>query len=138
MTDEDVPANVGEPDEQAADQFVVRVAVTPVQAAELLGRGEFDFGDHPSIKTDDDGTGRLALFVTRAQIDALRTEGYELEVGANMSARARERVSEVGEGDRFEGGRIVPRGLGRKIGGRDPDDRDPDHRDPDHNGKQAS
>jgi hypothetical protein len=110
------------------DQFVVRLAVNSDQAAELLGRGEFDFGDHPNISVDTDGTGRLALFLTRAQIETLRSEGYQAEIGANMSARARERVTEVGQGDRFEGGRITPRGLGRKIGGHG-DDRDPDDRD---------
>jgi hypothetical protein len=134
MTDEAAP-NDGEPGEQADDQFVVWLAVNTEQAAELLGRGEFDFGDHPNISVDAEGAGRLALFLTRGQIDALRSEGYQAEVGANMSARARERVTEVGQGDRFEGGRITPRGLGRKIGGRG-DDSDPDDRD--RQGGQAS
>jgi hypothetical protein len=117
MTDEGAPRK-DEPEERAGDQFAVRVKVARGQAAELLRRGEFDFGDHPNINEDPDGTGRLAIFVTQAQIDALRHEGYEVELGANMSARARERLTEVGQGDRFEAGRIAPRGLGRKIAGR--------------------
>ena len=135
MTDDAAAPNDGEPGEQASDQFVVRLAVTSEQAADLLGRGEFDFGDHPNISVDTDGTGKLALFLTRAQLETLRGEGYQVEVGANMSARARERVTEVGQGDRFEGGRVTPRGLGRKIDGRG-DDRDPDGRD--GQGGQAS
>ena len=135
MTDDAAALNGGEPGEQAGDQYVVRLVVTSEQAAELLGRGEFDFGDHPNITVDDDGTGRLALFLTRAQIDQLRDEGYEADLGVNMSARARERVTEVGQGDRFEGGRITPRGLGRKIGGRG-DDSDPDGHGPE--GEQPS
>jgi hypothetical protein len=103
--------------ERDDDQFVVRVKATRGQVDELLRRGEFDFGDHPNITPNPDGTGNLDLFLTRTQIEALRARGYEVEVGLNLSARARERVADVGKGDRFEGGRIPPRGLGRKIGG---------------------
>ena len=118
MTDE--TQSVGGDDaggERRDDQFAVRVRVTPDQVEELLRRGEFDFGDHPSITPNPDGTGYLDLFPTRPQIEALEAEGYELDVGLNLSARARERVAEVGRGDRFEGGRVPPRGLDRKIGG---------------------
>lgn len=104
-------------DERAADQFAIRVKVTREQAAALLRRGEFDFGDHPRITENPDGTGSLDLFVSRSQIEALRAEGYEVDIGHNLSARARDRIKEVGQGDRFEGGRVPPKGLGRKIGG---------------------
>ena len=100
------------------DQFAVRVKVTPVQAEELMVRRRLDFGDHPNISPNPDGTGNLDLFVSRAEIAVLQAEGYQIEIGANLSARARARLTEVGQGDRFEGGRIPPRGLGRKIGGR--------------------
>jgi hypothetical protein len=108
--------------ERSDDQFAVRVKVTPGQVERLVRRGEFDFGDHPRITENADGTGSLDLFVSRAQIEALRAEGYEIEVGVNLSARARERLDEIGKGDRFEGGKIPPKGLGRKIGGT-PNDR---------------
>jgi hypothetical protein len=104
--------------EREDDQFAVRVKVTQAQASELLRRGGLDFGDHPNITPNPDGTGSFDLFVSRAEIAALRAEGYEIEAGANLSARARQRLSEVGQGDRFEGGRVPPQGLGRKIGGR--------------------
>ncbi len=103
--------------EREGDKYAVRIKVTRGQVGELLGRGEFDFGDRPIVTSNADGTGSLDLFVTRAQIEALRAEGYEVAVGLNLSARARERLAEVGQGDRFEGGQIPPRGLGRKIGG---------------------
>src|SRR5713101_1119935 len=105
-------------DDRAADQFAVRVKVTREQAAALLRRGEFDFGDHPHITENPDGTGNLDLIASNAQIEALRAEGYEVDVGHNLTARARARLKEVGEGDRFEGGRVPPKGLGRKIGGK--------------------
>jgi hypothetical protein len=104
-------------DERETDQFAVRVKVTREQARALLRREEFDFGDHPRITENPDGTGNLDLFISRAQIEALRAEGYEVDVGHNLSARARSRLNEIGRGDRFEGGKVPPRGLGRKFGG---------------------
>jgi hypothetical protein len=115
MTNQDGP---GVADEPADDRFVARVTVSAAQADELLRREGLDFGDHPSIVVHPDGTGRLTVFVTRRQAQALEREGLRVELGANMSARARERLAEIGQGDRFEGGRIVPRGIGRKTGGR--------------------
>lgn len=104
--------------ERDDDKFAARVKVTRDQADKLLRRDDLDFGDHPGASLNPDGTGTIHVFATRADIAALQAEGYEIEVGANLSARARERLAEVGEGDRFEGGRIPPRGIGRKIGGR--------------------
>jgi hypothetical protein len=112
-------------DERDDDKFAVRVKVVQRdQADELLRRGEFDFGDHPNVTPNPDGSGGLALFVSRAQIEALQGEGFDVEVLSNQSARARERVAEVGQGDRFEGGKVPPRGIGQKIGrGGTPSDR---------------
>jgi hypothetical protein len=104
-------------DERPEDQFYARVTVTREQAAELLRRG-LDFGDRPHVSPNPDGTGDLDLFLTQGQIDGLRADGFAVEMGPNLSARARERLAEVGQGDRFEGGRTPPRGLGQKIGGR--------------------
>lgn len=105
-------------DERDGDVFAVRATVTREQAFDVIGRGGFDYGDRPHWTEGPQGTGRLDLFVSQAQIEALRAEGIEVQIESNQSARARERLSEIGEGDRFEGGRIPPTGLGRKIGGR--------------------
>lgn len=105
-------------DEQDGDVFAVRATVTREQALELIGRGGLDYGDRPHWTEGADGAGRLDLFVSRAQLEQLESEGYRVDIDSNQSARARERLAEVGEGDRFEGGRVPPRGLGRKIGGR--------------------
>ena len=100
------------------DQLAVRVNVTKAQAEELLRREGLDFGDRPNIRPNSDGSGALDLFLSRAEIAALEAEGFRIEVGANLSASARHRQADIGQGDRFEGGRIPPRGLGRKIGGK--------------------
>jgi hypothetical protein len=105
-------------EEQDGDIFAVRAKVTEEQALDLIGRGGFDYGDRPHFSRDPDGTGRLDLFVSRDQIEGLRAEGIDVEIANNQSSRARERLAEIGEGDRFEGGKVAPTGIGRKIGGR--------------------
>jgi hypothetical protein len=110
-------SGLGQPGaERDDDLHVVRVRVQLDQAKELLQRREFDFGDHPNLKQNPDGSARLLLFVTRAQIQNLEAEGFAVEVGPNMSASSRERIGEIGRGNRFEGGGQV-HGLGLKIGG---------------------
>lgn len=111
-------AEAADADERDDDVFAVRLRVSPDQARALVESGEYDTGDHPRFAPDRDGTGRLDLFMTRRQADDLRGRGIELEVVSNQSSRARARVAELGEGDRYEDGKVTPRGIGRKIGGR--------------------
>jgi hypothetical protein len=105
-------------EEQDGDVFAVRAKVTEEQALELIGRGGLDYGDRPSFDQSPDGAGQLDLFLSRDQIEGLRGDGIEVEIVNNQSARARERMDEVGEGDRFDGGNVLPTGIGRKVGGR--------------------
>jgi hypothetical protein len=107
-------------EEQDGDVFAVRAKVSEDQAFELIGRGGLDYGDRPHFDRGPEGTGSLDLFLSRAQIESLEGEGIEVEVVNNQSARSRERMAEVGEGDRFDGGRVLPTGIGRKVGGREP------------------
>lgn len=118
MTDHAEPTKTGDADELDGDIFAVRVRVTPEQARELLESGEYDAGDHPRITQHPDGAGSLDLFVTQAQAGAIRERGMAVDVSTNQSSRARARIAELGEGDRYEGGKVTPRGIGRKIGGR--------------------
>ena len=105
-------------EEQDGDVFAVRAKVSEEQALELIGRGGLDYGDRPNFDRGPEGTGNLDLFLSRDQIEGLRGEGIEVEIVNNQSARARERMAEVGEGDRFDGGKVLPTGIGRKVGGR--------------------
>ena len=113
MTDYKTPVG----DDYPEDRFVATVVVTREQAAALIGRAEFDLGDHPRFEPIDDERARLTVFASRSQLDDLQSEGLDVAVGENMSALGRSRASEVGQGDRFDGGRSAPRGIGRKIGG---------------------
>lgn len=103
--------------ERADDQFAARLKGNQEQVDELLRRGEVDVGDHPHISDNGDGTGWLDVFLTTGQIDSLRAEGYEIQVSANLSELGRVRLADIGTGDRYDGGRTVPQGLGRKIHG---------------------
>jgi len=58
----------------------------------------------------------INAYLTETQIRELKQEGWKLKVGPNFSAIGRERQKEVGKGDRFEGGKIRPKGLGKKTG----------------------
>lgn len=110
------PAAMRDPDPKS-DVFAVRVEVSPEDAARIIASAEYDFGDRPHLSpVEGRDTARLDLFVSEAQIEALRDRGLHVEVFSNQSERARLRLDEVGEGDRFEGGKVAPAGLGRKIG----------------------
>jgi hypothetical protein len=55
---------------------------------------------------------RLTFFLTEVEIKELRKSGFSLEVGENVSELGLQRQTEVAKGDRFDGGRVAPKGLG--------------------------
>lgn len=71
--------------------------------------------DVTDAEVDDKGRVALSVLATKAQIERLQSAGLQVEVGENASAMGRVRQAEVAPGDRFDGGRIPPKGLGRKI-----------------------
>jgi hypothetical protein len=122
MTDEtqhnatDVPpSGPGEPED---DRFAVRITVDRESALRLTARTDLDFGDRPHIRPQSENRAILEAFATMTQIADLRAAGFAVAVGDNESAAGRARQAEIGQGDRFEGGRVLPRGLGRKVGGK--------------------
>jgi hypothetical protein len=101
-----------------ADLFLVLVTVTRDRAFDLVLRGDVDVGDRPRFRPLGEDSATIEGFVTEATIDDLRSSEFTLEVIENVTQAGRDRASEVGTGDRFENGRVVPRGKGRKVGGR--------------------
>ena len=97
------------------DLFTVRITVTRESFDSLLKTFDLDVGCRPHVDATADGTGILTAFATTDRIRELESAGYSVEVGENASELGRRRQEEVGKGDRFEGGRIVPRGLGEKT-----------------------
>ena len=103
-------------EETPPDLFAARVAVTRESFDELLRKFDLDIGCRPHVDANPDGTGKLLVYATQERIREIESAGYSVEVGENVSELGRQRQAEVGKGDRFEGGRIAPRGLGRKSG----------------------
>jgi hypothetical protein len=100
MTDaSDLPAKV---------EMVVRVG--DEEALRRLFAQPLDFGCRPTVIREPDGGFSVPVIATPESVESLRTEGFDLSA---IEPRA-DRRAEVGEGDRFEGGRIAPRGFGRK------------------------
>jgi hypothetical protein len=112
------PDDAGQPPDDAVppDRFAIKVQVRPDTLGELLSRFELDVGDRPSVEPAPDGSGTLYAFAPEAQIRELEAAGYAVEVGENVSEVGRQRMGELAVGDRFEGGRIPPTGLGEKPG----------------------
>jgi hypothetical protein len=73
-----------------------------------------DAGCKPHVDRRDGVS--MQAYVPEEEVRRLQKRGYEIEVLADATAAGLERLAEVGQGDRFEGGRIAPRGLGRKTG----------------------
>ena len=112
------PNRPGQNEEELPDLFEVRITVTQDNFATLVETYALDLGCRPHIEMNPDGTGTLQAFASEERIRELEAAGYRVEQGENVSALGRERQKEVGVGDRFQGGRVTPRGLARKPGGR--------------------
>jgi hypothetical protein len=106
------------PDDPALpDLYAVKVTGSREALAKLLQTFELDVGcRHPQLEPAAGRNAVLLVFASRERIGEIQAAGYSVEVGENVSAQARERQAEIGRGDRFEGGRVTPRGLGRKPG----------------------
>lgn len=94
-----------------ADKYSVRILTGNRKDAQSLIRDRgLDL-----VKTevlDGDERVQLTFFINEQEIADLRKAGYTLDVGENVSELGLKRQSEVAEGDRFEGGRVAPKGLG--------------------------
>jgi hypothetical protein len=112
------PGGPGAPhqDETLPDLFELRITVRRGEFEELMQKYPLDLGCRPHVEMNADGTGTVQAFASAERIRELEAAGYQVEQGENVSATGRERQKEVGTGDRFQGGRVTPRGLGRKTG----------------------
>ncbi len=99
------------------DLYAARITGSHENLARLLQTFELDVGcRHPQLEPNPDRTATLTVYATEERIREIQAAGYKIERGENVSALGRERQKEVGEGDRFKGGRVAPRGLGEKPG----------------------
>lgn len=119
MNDDQPPAASDRPDHENVppDLYSARITAPRETLMRLTQEFELDLGcRHPDIEVRPDGTGTLLFYATKERLTELQSAGYHVEQGENVSALGRERQKEVGQGDRFRGGRTAPRGLGGKPG----------------------
>ena len=99
------------------DLYAARITGSRETLAKLMQAFELDVGcRHPQIEANADTTATLLVYATKERIRELQDAGYNVETLENVSELGRQRQMEVGKGDRFEGGRVAPRGLGKKPG----------------------
>lgn len=97
------------------DKFSVEIRLPDRQRLkELLQLERLDVGH---IHRDEKEGVEVTLFATKKQIADLKKAGWKPTVGDNLSAVGRERQKEVGKGDRYQGGKKTPQGLGTKTRG---------------------
>jgi hypothetical protein len=103
-----------------ADLYLVSIAMSDPRAeGAIFGNHDIDFGCRAHARRLENGALATHAFATEETIARLREiPAVTVSVVLNASERSRARQSEVGRGDRFEGGRIAPRGLAEKIGAR--------------------
>jgi hypothetical protein len=78
---------------------------------ELLARGgRLDFGCKPTVIPEAAGGFSVPVIGEPDVLEGLRQEGLEVSID-----ELPEPQSDVGQGDRFEGGRATPRGFGEKV-----------------------
>lgn len=106
-----------QPNETPPDLYEVRITGSRETLAKVLREFELDVGcRHPHVEANPDRSATLLAFATDERLRELQAAGYRIEKGENVSALGRQRQAEVGRGDRFEGGRRAPSGLGVKAG----------------------
>jgi hypothetical protein len=88
------------------------VRVADEEALRRLFEQPLDFGCRPSVAPEPGGGFTVPVIGSPQALEELKQqEGFDVRV----LDRPNERSSEVGEGDRFEGGKVLPRGYGRQI-----------------------
>jgi hypothetical protein len=89
------------------------VRVVDDEALRRLFAHPLDFGCRPTAIRQDDGGYLVPVIGSSEALGALREQGFNLSVVEPPA----ERGKDVGGGDRFSGGKVVPRGFARKMGG---------------------
>jgi hypothetical protein len=96
-----------------ADKYRTAITITSREEAKALVR---DRGlDLVQTEVLEEGKRfRLIFFLNLEEVEQLRADKFQPEVGENVSELGLKRQTEVAQGDRFDGGRIAPKGLGVK------------------------
>jgi hypothetical protein len=99
------------------DVFAARITGDRQTLLKLVQTFALEVGcRHAEVEGNPDGTATMLVYASENRLREIQGAGYKVEIGENVSAIGRQRQADVGKGDRFEGGRVTPRGLGKKPG----------------------
>jgi hypothetical protein len=95
--------------------YRILVDMSPHERAAALGEFRIDHCCMPQPRRDASGAWRLHGFATGSTIASLRRSGRKVEVLADAQTEGRRLQRFIGKGDRFEGGRRGPTGVGKLV-----------------------
>jgi len=105
---------MGKGDKESRILRVRLVAADPVALAEVLKLGPLDWGGR-GPRTRPQGQIGGEVYVSPGQLEKLKKVlRCTVELIEDATEVGQKRQQEVGKGDRFEGGKKAPRGLGKK------------------------
>lgn len=93
-------------------RIVIR-AESPQQLREIIRQEDLDLNCGGARQTRT-GEWEVEAYTSAEVAERLRKSGYRIEIDKQFGMRAAARRSEVGTGDRFQDGRVRPRGIGKK------------------------
>jgi hypothetical protein len=96
-------------------KYRVLVEIGPHETSRNLGSHQIDHCCMPQPDPDSTGIRRLHGYTSGMMVTALRKAGRKVEVLADANAEGKRLQKLVGKGDRFEGGRLGPPGVGMLI-----------------------
>jgi hypothetical protein len=103
--------------DRSGDLYSITVASDSLDRLRtLLDDPDVDPGCRPMIQRAEEGGFHTVLIITNEKLRELEQEPrFRVTIRYNATEEGRKRQQEVGQGDRFEQGRVVPRGYGRKV-----------------------
>src|SRR5215218_5440808 len=94
-------------------RFTVALRAASIESLyEFVRTNPLDFGCRPMVRRLDDGSLETVAFVDEERIGIMREAGHDVTVIAAPGDFNRAAEQTVGTGDRFDGGKRPPRGLG--------------------------
>jgi hypothetical protein len=100
----------------AKEKKIMRIVVKAPNSetmVELMKEFRLHIGGRRPKQMPDD-TWSMEAYVPEKMLDQLKEKGADFEIIEDATKVGKESLKEVGRGDRFEGGKITPHGLGRK------------------------
>lgn len=80
----------------------------------LVRKYNLDIWGTGGLEETPEGTATVEGYVPETALDKMKTAGLDFDVIEDATKVGKARQKQVGQGDRFEGGKIAPKGLGTK------------------------